>query len=551
MLWSKLRYRATLLKALSPFAIGVKRFMLLNLLISLLLMGLGFIKPLFYKIFINDVILGRRSSLMLYVAGGYLAVFALELLCAYARNFCSNIVVNRVTFRVRMRILQGFFRNDFTNCDAQSVGDMKMRLDDDTSCIGELAGAQSINYLIALVTIPAALVLMFAIEWRITLFSCIMIPLTLLLDHIVAKHEAVVLDKQRENDQKMSTWLHMSIQGWREIKALNLQKHEERQFASYIHKFAVLFGTWINYWVLRVLVMPKIKNEFVMQFSLYFIGGLLIIAGHFEIGDLLVFVQYYNILADAVTTVSSTDAELLSLRVKSDRMLAALTGRIMSRSKKALLGELDLIEFTDVSFCYPGTDKHVIDKLSFSIRKGERVTITGPSGAGKTTILKLLTGMLFPSEGKVLISGAETKDISLKTLYERIAFIPQENTLFNATIRENLMYGKEGADSDELESACRRACIWDFIQGLPEGLDTVIGERGVKLSGGQKQRLVLARQFLRDVDIFIFDEATSALDQYSESIINDALSGIGRDKTIIIVSHRKSSLALCSRVIEI
>ncbi len=551
VLWSKLRYRSTLLKTLSPFASGVKRFMLLNLLVSLFVMGLGFIKPLFYKIFINDVILGRRSSLMMLVAGGYLAVFALELLCAYARNYCNNIIVNRVTFRVRMRILRGFFRNDFISYDAQNIGDMKMRLDDDTSCIGEFAGAQSINYLIALVTIPIALVLMFAIEWRITLFSCIMIPLTLLLDHLVARQEAVVLDKQRENDQKMSTWLHMSIQGWREIKALNLQKHEERQFASYIHKYAVFFGTWINYWVLRVLVIPKIKNEFIMQFSLYFIGGLLIIAGHFEIGSLLVFVQYYNILSDAVAAVSSTDADLLSLRVRSDRMLAELNKRIGSRSKNAKLGEVDSIEFADVSFSYPGTEKYVIDKLSFSIRKGERVAITGPSGVGKTTVLKLLTGMLFPSEGKVLIAGAETNDISLDALYERIGFITQENTLFNATIRENLMYGKEGATGDELESACRKACIWDFIQSLPEGLETVIGEKGIKLSGGQKQRLVLARQFLRDVDIFIFDEATCALDQYSESIINDALAGIGNDKTIIIVAHRKSSLALCNRVIKI
>jgi ATP-binding cassette subfamily B protein/subfamily B ATP-binding cassette protein MsbA len=551
ILWSKQRYRLTVLKTLSPLASGAKRFLLLNLLISLFLMGLGFIKPLFYKIFINDVILGRRPSLMLLVAGGYLAVFALNLICVYAKNFCNNIIVNRLTFRVRMKMLQGFFSEDFCSYETQSVGDMKMRLDDDTSCISAFAGAQSVDYLIALVTIPIALVLMFAIEWRMTLFSCFSIPLTLLLDHLVARQEAVVLDKQRENDQKMSTWLHMSIQGWREIKALNLQKHEERQFASYIHKYAVFFGTWINYWVLRVLVLPKIKTEFVMQFSLYFIGGLLIIAGHLEIGDLLVFIQYNNILTDAVTVVSSTDAELLSLQVKSDRMLAGLSKKDRSHTNTAAPGEIDFIEFKDVSFSYPGSENHIISKLSFSIHKGECVAITGPSGAGKTTVLKLLTGMLLPSEGKVLISGVETRDISLKDLHRRIGFIMQENTLFNATIHENLMYSKKDASSDELESACRKACIWDFIQSLPEGLDTVIGEKGIKLSGGQKQRLVLARQFLRDVEIFIFDEATNALDQYSESIINDALASIGKDKTIIIVSHRSNSLALCNREIMV
>ena len=434
-MWSKQRYRLTLLKALSPYARGVRRFMLLNLLISLFLMVLGFIEPLFYKIFINDVILGRQTILMLFVAGGYLSVFALNLLCAFARNYCVNRIVNRVTFRVRMKMLKGFFSQDFRSYDTQSVGDMKMRLDDDTSCISVFAAAQTVDYLIALITIPVALGLMFAIEWRFALFSCFSVPFTLLLDHVVARHEAVILNEQRENDQRMSTWLHMSIQGWREIKALNLQKHEERQFASYIHKYAVFFGTWINYWVLRVLVIPKLKNEFFMQFSLYFFGGLLIIAGHLEIGALLVFAQYYNILSDALTNVSSADADLLSLRIKSDRMLTELGKKTGSRSKAPLPEEITSIEFADVSFSYPGSEKHVIRKLSFTIHKGERIAITGPSGAGKTTVLKLMTGC--------------------------------------------------------------------------------------------------------------------ALDQHSESVIHDALSGISKDKTIIIVSHRQSSLAFYNRVIEI
>lgn len=549
--WSKQRYRLNIFKALSPFASGVKRFMLVNLLITLFVMGLGFIKPLFYKIFISDVILGRRFALMFPVAAGYLAVFALNLLCTYAKNYSNNRIVNRMTFKVKMKILRGFFRQDFHSYDRQSVGDMKMRLDDDTACISALVGAQTVDYLIALVTIPIAVVLMFAIEWRIALYSCYAIPLTLFLDHFVAKREAMVLNEQRENDQKMSSWLHASIQGWREIKALNLQRHEEQQFARYIHKYAVFFGTWINYWVLRVLVIPKIRDEFLMQFSLYFFGGLLIISGHFEIGALLVFVQYYGILSGALKTVSSTDADLLTLRVQSDRMLAELNKNNRSHSNTIPLEESNFIEFVDVSFAYSNTEKRVIDKLSFAIRKGECVAITGSSGAGKTTVLKLLTGMLFPMEGKVLFSGVETTDISLEALHKRIGFVMQENTLFNTTIRENLLYGRDKADANDLESACHKAYIWDFIQSLPEGLDTVIGEKGIKLSGGQKQRLVLARQFLRDIDIFIFDEATSALDQYSESIIHDAMTGISTDKTMIIVAHRQSSLSLCDRVIKI
>jgi ABC-type multidrug transport system fused ATPase/permease subunit len=127
----------------------------------------------------------------------------------------------------------------------------------------------------------------------------------------------------------------------------------------------------------------------------------------------------------------------------------------------------------------------------------------------------------------------------------------QENILFNDSIKENLLYAKPNATEDEMEAACRKAFIWEFVKSLPDGMNTFIGERGIKLSGGQKQRLVLARQFLRDVAVFIFDEATSALDQYSESVIQDALENIGADKTIIVVAHRKSSLSLCDRVIKL
>lgn len=547
----KIKYRLKVLRSLKPFAFGAKRFLLLNLLIGVLVMALAFIQPLFYKMFIDRVILNKEISLMSIVAIGYISVFALNLGLSYLKNYSTNRLVNRVTFRVKMKILDGFFKRDFPDYDHQSVGDMKMRLDDDTACIASYAGMQTVDYIIAYATLVISAILLFFIEWRLAFFSCVAIPLTFWLDHVIAGREAVVLNEQRDNDQKMSSWLHSSVQGWREIKALNLQKHEERQFARYIHKYAVFFGTWINYWVARVLVIPKIKEEFLMQFSLYFLGGLLIIGGHFEIGSLLVFMQYYSILSDAIKTVSGTDAELLTAMPWSDRMLDELSRVYGAHNMKKLLRTGNRIEFHGVSFAYPETGINVVEHLSFSIDDGERVGITGNSGAGKTTVLKLIMGMLHPTEGTVLFSDTDICDLSIDAVHRRIGFVMQENTLFNTSIRENLRYGKDNAADAELEAACRKAFIYDFIKGLPDGFDTVIGERGIKLSGGQKQRIVLARLFLRDVGVFIFDEATSALDQYSESIIQDAIKNIGQDKTIIVVAHRQSSLALCDRVIAL
>lgn len=485
------------------------------------------------------------------VIAGYLAVFVLGAGLSYLRNYSTNRLVNRVTFRVRMKIFRGFFNRSFESYDHQSVGDMKMRMDDDTACIAAYAGAQTADYVIAYATLAVSAVLLFLIEWRLAVFSYLAIPLTFLFDHIIAKREAVVLNVQRENDQSMSSWLHASVQGWREVKALNLQKHEEQQFVRYIHRFSIFFSTWINYWVVRVLIIPKIKEEFLMQFSLYFLGGLLIIRGQFGIGSLLVFMQYYGILSGAVKTVSETDADLLTAKPQSGRMLEELSHCAARTGGKEKPGAGNAIEFQNVEFTYEGADRPAVRHLSFSIADGERVAITGRSGAGKTTVLKLMTGMLHPTGGTVFFSGTDLANLSLKAVHRRVGFVMQENMLFNDTIRENLYYGKDNATDTELEAACKKAFIYDFIKSLPEGFNTIIGERGIKLSGGQKQRIVLARMFLRSVDVFIFDEATSALDQYSEGIVQDAVKSIGQGKTILVVAHRKSSLSLCSRVIAL
>jgi ATP-binding cassette subfamily B protein/subfamily B ATP-binding cassette protein MsbA len=489
--------------------------------------------------------------MMIIVAIGYISVFAVNWGLSYLKNYNTNRLVNRVTFRVKMKILNEFFHQDFLNYDRQSIGDMKMRMDDDTGCIASYAGAQTVDYILSYITLIISTLLIFMIEWRLALFSCIVIPLTFWADHMIAKREAVVLNRQRENDQSMSSWLLASVQGWREVKALNLQKHEERQFARYIHIYAIFFGKWINYWVVRVLVIPKIKDEFLMQFSLYFLGGLLIIGRNFNIASLLVFMQYYSILSNAIKTVSQTDAELLTTKPQSDRMMEELARA--SEHKRGIqsfkIG--NGIEFQKVAFAYPCSEQYVIEDLSFHIRDGERVGFKGKSGAGKTTVLKLMTGMLKPVKGTVLFSGVDVTKLSLDAMHRRIGFVMQENTLFHASIRENLRYGKNDATEDELISACQKAFIYDFINTLPDRFDTVIGERGIKLSGGQKQRIILARLFLRDVNVFIFDEATSALDQYSENIIQDAIRSIGHDRTIIVVAHRESSLALCDRVIEL
>ena len=214
------------------------------------------------------------------------------------------------------------------------------------------------------------------------------------------------------------------------------------------------------------------------------------------------------------------------------------------------LKAIDSIEIENLSYHYPGQED-LLKNVSLSIRWEERIAIVGKSGCGKTTLLKLLVGLLNPDEGRVLYSGIEINRIKISRLHKRIGFILQNSHLYNMSIKENLLLGNPNATKEELDDACRKACILDFIQGLSDGFDTVIGENGSKLSGGQRQRIALARAFLMDVDVYIFDEATSAIDQYSEKLINDAIANMSQDKIVIIVAHRESSIQLCNRVIRL
>jgi len=551
-MYKKNKYRIQIIKQIFPHTKGVKKFFWLLSLLSLFSMLAGLITPQFYKIFVDKVILGGQIKLLIIVIAGYLGLFAFDTLVAYLSNYASNRLINRLFFKIRHKILGNFLTMPMTELEKENPGNLQMRIDDDTNQLADFPSAHIINYVVSYISLIITAILLFTIEWRLALFSILVIPLTFFIDHVVSKREMYLHEFNRENDQKMRSWMQNSIAGWKEIKALNLQKYEVRTFASYLHNFTRFYSRWIYYWTARVLVIPKIKDEFLMQFALYFFGGLLIINERLTIGSLLVFMLYYKMLSDNVNAVSKSDADLQSNKPYYERISHELEQNNKVRRKNLLpTSQTNTIDLSNVTFRYPDTEFNILENFNLSIQAGERIAVIGKSGAGKTTLIKLIMGFISADGGKVSISNTDINDIDLHYLYKQIGYVMQENLLFNLSIRENLILAKSNASDSQLEEACKKACILDFIESLPDKYETIIGERGVKLSGGQRQRIILARLFLRDVNVLIFDEATSSLDQYSESIIHEAIDAIGRDKTIIVVAHRESSIALCDRVVEL
>jgi ATP-binding cassette subfamily B protein len=207
------------------------------------------------------------------------------------------------------------------------------------------------------------------------------------------------------------------------------------------------------------------------------------------------------------------------------------------------------IAFEDVSFAYPGRDAPALKHLTFAIRPGERVALVGPSGAGKSTVLQLALRFYDPEGGRVLVDGVAGPEADPEAWRERFALVPQEPTVFGVSVRDNIAYGRPDAGRDEVEAAARLAAADSFIRGLPEGYDTVVGERGVTLSGGQRQRLAIARAILKDAPILLLDEATSALDSESERAVQDALDRLMQGRTTLVVAHRLATILSADRIL--
>ena len=543
------KYKLSVLDKIMPLTKGVRHLFILNLLFSIAIIVSGFIAPLFYKIFIEETIISGKMETFLPVLSGYALIHFGVIIIQYIKNHFNNKIRNCVTFRAKLKMWQDLFKWDFPEYERANIGDTKMFIEDDVQVLLNFSSYYTIDYLIQFATMLVCVVILFVMDWRLALFSITCIPLTSGVDSFLSKREKALNNEQRENDKEMNAWLYSSLQSWKEVKALNLQNRQKSIFVNYIKKYAVYYAKWINYWTLRALVIPKIRNEFLMRFGLYFLGGLLVMNRQMSIGSLLVFATYFDMLTKAILGVSATDADLQGKKPYLDRLLQKLEEEYPAEQGEELKA-IDSIEIENLSYHYPGQED-LLKNVSLSIRWEERIAIVGKSGCGKTTLLKLLVGLLNPDEGRVLYSGIEINRIKISRLHKRIGFILQNSHLYNMSIKENLLLGNPNATKEELDDACRKACILDFIQGLSDGFDTVIGENGSKLSGGQRQRIALARAFLMDVDVYIFDEATSAIDQYSEKLINDAIANMSQDKIVIIVAHRESSIQLCNRVIRL
>ena len=398
------------------------------------------------------------------------------------------------------------------------------------------------------VILVGGLIFIFISSWKLSLIMLSSVPVVVLAVAFFGRKVRAYSKSAQDSLAEAGTVIEETVQGMADVKAFANEDFESRRYGSALERFFhvasrgarsraaflafiifALFGTisMVIWQGARMLATEQITWTNFASFILFsiFVGASL---GSFP---------------EIVSQFQQTSGATERLR----ELLDAKPERADGDDQAVLRGA---VEFEQVSFRYPSRpEARVLDDLSFAVQPGQRVALVGPSGAGKSTVLSLILGFGEPAAGRILFDGREAGEISLRAIRSQMAIVPQEVLLFGGTIRENVGYGKTGATEDEIREACQLANATEFIERLPEGMETVVGPRGVKLSGGQRQRIAIARAILANPRILLLDEATSALDSESERLVNEALERLMQGRTSIVIAHRLSTVRHADRIL--
>ena len=381
---------------------------------------------------------------------------------------------------------------------------------------------------------------------RLFLVMMLVIPVVVVLAMIFGRYIRKLSKKRQDQLAKTNVIVEETLQNFQIVKAFANELFESKRFSASVEK---MVGISLNFAKVKGLFFAFII--FLLFGSILFIlwrGAYMVQSGSMEAGGLVSFVIYTVMIGGAIAslgTLYTTIASALGATERVKELLyrpveIAIDDDLGKKVKKEIHGD---IVFDQVEFTYPSRpDSVILDAIDIKIKKGEKVAIVGQSGGGKSTLIKLLMRFYDVQGGSISVDGTDIRDFDLTTFRTAIGLVPQDIILFGGSIRENLLYGNPDATEQEIVEAAKQANCWEFINSFQEGLDTIVGERGVKLSGGQKQRIAIARTILKDPKILLLDEATSSLDAESEKVVQDAINNLMKDRTAIIVAHRLATI---------
>lgn len=433
----------------------------------------------------------------------------------------------------------------------ERVGNLISRFTNDVLIVQSSISATFLNLIREPLTIIVFLAIALSISWQLTLLAFIVLPFSMLIIAWIGlklrRYSSLIQAKMAD----ITSILQETISGVKIVKAFGMEEYENRKFKGETKNFFKM-----------ILKIVRIRNSsspitellsVIVGVVIIYYGGVLVLQENvLKASEFLGFLFAIFQLMPPIKELSSVNNRIQEAAAAGDRIFEIIDtppGIKDSANPQAKVSLQSKIVFENVSFSYDDSQIPVLDNLNFYVNKGEIIALVGPSGGGKSTLVDLIPRFHDPTKGKILIDDTDIKEIKLKNLRSLMGIVTQETFLFNSSIKENIAYGLSDFPMEKIIGAAKTANAHSFIEDMPEGYNTIIGERGVKLSGGQRQRLSIARALLKDPDIMIFDEATSALDNESELLVQEAIERMMKNRTTFVIAHRLSTIRNASKIL--
>lgn len=511
---------------------------------ALLLVNAGnLITPQLLRMLIDQGITPLNLNRVYLVAGGLVGVAIVRGAFNFLQSYWTEIASQGVAYELRNRIFEKLQNLSFSYHDRAQTGKLMTRMTSDVEIVRMFVGQGFLMLVSAFVLLIGTLVIMYWMNWLLALVISAAIPVIGVLMVIFIRR---IMPASRSVQRKLgglNTILQENLAGMRVVKAFARESFERER---YLAQNRELLNENINLVKLFSSVFPLvffIANMGVV--AVVWIGGNQVIGGAITLGELVAFNGYLMFLLMPMFMLGMIGASLSRAEASSERIFEVIDARseIVERADATPLSVVHgRVTFEDVCFRYIGGESNVLDGVSFTAEPGMTVAILGKTGAGKSTIINLIPRFYDVTDGRVTIDGIDVRDVTIESLRQNIGIVLQETTLFSGTIRDNIAYGRPEAPLENVIQAAKAAQADEFIEVLPEGYDTLIGERGIGLSGGQRQRIAIARALLVDPQILIMDDSTSAVDAETEYQIQQALDGLMKGRTSFVIAQRISTV---------
>lgn len=530
------------------FSIGIPKVALtFGLIFSLITTIVGLTIPILTRDFVDGFSLSTVSTTLIILIVG---VFILQAVIDGVSTYLLAFVGQKVVANMREKMWLKMIRLPVSYFDTQQSGESVSRVVNDTGIVKDLISQQFPQFISGLISIIGAVIILFIMDWKMTLIMLISVPVTVVIMVPLGSKMAKISKGLQDETATFSGNIQQTISEIRLMKSSNAEKFEEQKGKTGISsllkfglkeaKIFALIGPFMYTVVMFVIVM------------IIGYGGIRVAEGTMSTGSLVAFLLYLFQIIFPITSFAMFFTQLQKAKGATERIINILE-MPLEDGQEGIEKDIknEIIRVMNVTYAY-NEDEPVIKNVSFEAKPGEMVAFAGPSGGGKTTLFAMLERYYIPSEGVIKVGDTPINEISLSSWRSQIGYVSQESAMMSGTIRDNLCYGLSEEISDErLWEVAKMAYADEFIRSFANGLDTEVGERGVKLSGGQKQRIAIARAFLRDPKILLMDEATASLDSQSESVVQQALSRLMEGRTTFVIAHRLSTIVDADKIIFI